>query len=200
MQNSGGIGAELTGGNFFQGFVIGGIVAGLNHAMHAREDGPGPKKKDAYIQQLKGKIARMSSLKLNHKRFSTDCLNAKDANLYSNTMTVKSVAGFFQNSGDGMALTGYGLTLTGIGAEVGIPLAGAGNVVSGIGTGFTFFDSLIIGDYSKMSSIIGFQAINYGTGHLSSKIQGFSSLGKEIFKQNLGLKIWLIEKYYSQTK
>ncbi|QOR73761.1 hypothetical protein IMZ16_09660 [Cruoricaptor ignavus] len=31
---SGGIGAELSGGNFWQGAVIGGIVAGLNHAMH----------------------------------------------------------------------------------------------------------------------------------------------------------------------
>ena len=31
---SGGIGAELTGGNFWQGAVTGGIVAGLNHAMH----------------------------------------------------------------------------------------------------------------------------------------------------------------------
>ena len=38
MQNSGGIGAELTGGNFFQGFVIGGVVAGLNHVMHPRDD------------------------------------------------------------------------------------------------------------------------------------------------------------------
>ena len=31
---SGGIGAELTGGNFWQGAITGGIVAGLNHAMH----------------------------------------------------------------------------------------------------------------------------------------------------------------------
>ena len=31
---SGGIGAELTGGNFWQGAVIGGIVAGLNHVLH----------------------------------------------------------------------------------------------------------------------------------------------------------------------
>ncbi|WBV55574.1 SpvB/TcaC N-terminal domain-containing protein [Chryseobacterium daecheongense] len=30
---SGGVGAELSGGNFWQGAVIGGIVAGLNHAM-----------------------------------------------------------------------------------------------------------------------------------------------------------------------
>ena len=31
---SGGVGAELTGGNFWNGVIIGGIVAGLNHAMH----------------------------------------------------------------------------------------------------------------------------------------------------------------------
>ncbi|AZB18411.1 hypothetical protein EG352_11770 [Chryseobacterium indologenes] len=31
---SGGIGAELSGGNFWQGAVIGGVVAGLNHTMH----------------------------------------------------------------------------------------------------------------------------------------------------------------------
>lgn len=31
---SGGVGAELSGGNFWQGAVTGGIVAGLNHAMH----------------------------------------------------------------------------------------------------------------------------------------------------------------------
>ncbi|QQQ73183.1 RHS repeat-associated core domain-containing protein [Chryseobacterium indologenes] len=38
---SGGIGAELTGGNFWQGALIGGIVAGLNHKLH---DVVGPKK------------------------------------------------------------------------------------------------------------------------------------------------------------
>ena len=38
---SGGIGAELTGGNFWQGALIGGIVAGLNHKLH---DFVGPKK------------------------------------------------------------------------------------------------------------------------------------------------------------
>ncbi|AZI20640.1 hypothetical protein EIH08_07880 [Chryseobacterium taklimakanense] len=35
---SGGIGAELSGGNFWQGALIGGIVAGLNHAMHSIGD------------------------------------------------------------------------------------------------------------------------------------------------------------------
>lgn len=31
---AGGVGAELTGGNFWQGALVGGIVAGLNDAMH----------------------------------------------------------------------------------------------------------------------------------------------------------------------
>lgn len=31
---AGGVGAELAGGNFWQGALIGGIVAGLNHGMH----------------------------------------------------------------------------------------------------------------------------------------------------------------------
>lgn len=35
---AGGIGAELTGGNFWEGFVIGGVVAGLNHAMHSMNE------------------------------------------------------------------------------------------------------------------------------------------------------------------
>lgn len=34
----GGVGSELVGGNFWQGAVIGGIVAGLNHAMHKMDN------------------------------------------------------------------------------------------------------------------------------------------------------------------
>ena len=34
---AGGVGAELTGGNFWQGVVIGGVVAGLNHGIHEIE-------------------------------------------------------------------------------------------------------------------------------------------------------------------
>ena len=37
---AGGVGSELTGGNFWQGAVIGGIVAGLNHAMHSGDMEP----------------------------------------------------------------------------------------------------------------------------------------------------------------
>ena len=55
---SGGIGAELSGGNFWQGALIGGVVAGLNHAMHEM-DGPGdgddPPGKKSIKESLKEK-------------------------------------------------------------------------------------------------------------------------------------------------
>ncbi|HIB8182325.1 TPA: penicillin-binding protein, partial [Elizabethkingia anophelis] len=59
---AGGIGSELTGGNFWQGVVIGGMVAGLNDALH-KIDGPGPKKKEQIEKEkklLKGKIVKGS--------------------------------------------------------------------------------------------------------------------------------------------
>jgi hypothetical protein len=37
---SGGVGSHLTGGNFWQGAVTGGIVAGLNHELHDMGDPP----------------------------------------------------------------------------------------------------------------------------------------------------------------
>jgi hypothetical protein len=40
---SGGVGAELTGGNFWTGAVTGGIVAGLNGVFHKIGDQPGKK-------------------------------------------------------------------------------------------------------------------------------------------------------------
>ena len=53
---SGGIGAELSGGNFWQGAITGGIVAGLNHAMH-KMAGPGDpektRKAKAYAKEYK---------------------------------------------------------------------------------------------------------------------------------------------------
>ncbi|AZI21442.1 RHS repeat-associated core domain-containing protein [Chryseobacterium taklimakanense] len=37
---AGGVGTKLTGGNFWEGVLIGGIVAGLNHAMHSGDMEP----------------------------------------------------------------------------------------------------------------------------------------------------------------
>ena len=38
-----GIGAELSGGDFWKGAATGAIIAGLNHLAHVAGDGPEPK-------------------------------------------------------------------------------------------------------------------------------------------------------------
>jgi RHS repeat-associated protein len=55
---AGGVGARLSGGNFWQGAVTGGIVSGLNHALHdGGDDGNFLKKRDLTFEerQLIGK-------------------------------------------------------------------------------------------------------------------------------------------------
>jgi len=61
---SGGIGAELSGGNFWQGAVTGGIVAGLNSAMHKIEDGPGKKKAKSNSNEDKSSFATTVSVNI----------------------------------------------------------------------------------------------------------------------------------------
>ncbi len=48
---SGGIGAELTGGNFWTGAITGGIVAGFNGALHNGGGDPKPNKYKKYFAQ-----------------------------------------------------------------------------------------------------------------------------------------------------
>ncbi len=60
---SGGVGAELSGGNFWQGAIAGGIVSGLNHVMHQMdgEDGidpPSKKKPDPQSPEEQAKYAQ----------------------------------------------------------------------------------------------------------------------------------------------
>ena len=64
---SGGIGAELSGGNFWQGAVTGGIVAGLNHAMH-KMGGEDPRKP---IKKIK-KFPKFKIIKDNYPKDNPD--------------------------------------------------------------------------------------------------------------------------------
>ena len=52
---SGGVGAELTGGNFWQGVITGGVVSGLNHVMH-KIGGPDDPKDKEQITKKKVRI------------------------------------------------------------------------------------------------------------------------------------------------
>ncbi|MDC8101887.1 hypothetical protein [Chryseobacterium rhizosphaerae] len=194
---SGGVASALSGGNFWQGAVIGGTVAGLNDALH-KIQGPGPKN-SAWFKKYRETVRKQILAQQKSTQVSTDVLNRKDSGIYSGTMTVKDVGNFFQNIGDWMSVGGYSLTLTGYGAPLGILTSSVGNIVSTGGSMFNLSDAYLRGDYAVMGKIIGFQALNIGTGHLSSRVQGFNTLGKEVFKQNTGLKVMLLEKWYDHS-
>ena len=89
-----------------------------------------------------------------------------------------------QNVGDGMAIGGYAATLTGIGAEVGAPLAAIGNTISALGSGTEIALNLLNGDYGD-----SFKGIAYGLSEKAIEV-GINKLipgdagptTKEVFK------------------
>ena len=63
---AGGVGAQLTGGNFWQGAATGFIVSGLNHVMH-ETDPPGKKKtkNDVRKETVKPGFAKLAEVEGN---------------------------------------------------------------------------------------------------------------------------------------
>ena len=115
-----------------------------------------------------------------HYRFSTDFVKG------------------MQDAGDGAALVGYGLTLTGAGAEVGVPMSVVGNAVSSFGSGMEMVLDFANGDYGN--SIKGFiykggeKLVGIGLNKVlpgyGKKIgeEGFD-LGTEVIRQGVNLKL-----------
>lgn len=70
----GGIGAELSGGNFWEGAVIGGIVAGLNHGLHKVEE-------SSKVKQALKKLGINSKDKAKFAKETVIDLTIRDENL-----------------------------------------------------------------------------------------------------------------------
>jgi hypothetical protein len=85
------------------------------------------------------------------------------------------------------------------GAEVGVPLAGVGYVVSGVGAAFEFSDAYLKNDNRTMGKIAGFKILDRFTASFSSKIKGFDGIGNQVLQQNVGLKVWMLEKWYDKS-
>ncbi len=62
---SGGVGAELSGGNFWQGAIAGGIVAGLNDVMHQQPD-PNKQLARRIAKQYGGNVSEIREWLNNH--------------------------------------------------------------------------------------------------------------------------------------
>ena len=102
---SGGVGAELSGGNFWQGAVTGGIVTGLNHQMHkiGQQNDlvfSSQRELDKYINERIGNKARIE------KELKTKILLATDSNVEKH--------GYFLNGQGDMYRTSNGQMVGGI--------------------------------------------------------------------------------------
>ena len=113
------------------------------------------------------------------------------------------ISDLMQDGGDAMAVAGYALTLSVVGAEIGVPLAALGNAVSTVGSGIELTvnvsQSDLKGAAKDFSWIAAGELVNIGI----SKIPGLSNqqaktikenLTEEIIKQNVGIKLKVIER------
>ena len=108
-----------------------------------------------------------------------------------------------QNVGDAAAIAGYALTLSVAGAEVGVPLAGIGNTISGAAGITGMLIDAVNGDWADVLKSGFFVLIDKATGKLFHKYlpshdkkigeEGFD-LGTEILDQSRQLKISGAEK------
>ena len=108
-----------------------------------------------------------------------------------------------QNVGDGVAVVGYAATLSVVGAEVGVPLAAAGNAISLAGSVWELGIDVLNGDFGdsgkKVAFIIGGKLVEKGLNKVlpgagkTIKQEGFN-LGSEILKQGASLKVSGIER------
>ncbi len=121
-------------------------------------------------------------------QYVRDEMNAERWNDFAQTL---------QDIGDGIALAGYGLTLTGVGAEIGIPLAAIGNGMSTAGSIVEIVSTAVYTDnYGKSFSGAGFTiAGEILPNMIVKKIPGLEYLGEKILKQNLELKLIGIERF-----
>lgn len=119
----------------------------------------------------------------------------------------KQWAQTMQDVGDATALVGYGLTLSVVGAEVGIPLAELGSNISSIGSWAEIFIDAANGDWGDSTKGLFYKILDGFTRHATSnflKRGGFyegaePSLGAEIVEQGMALKVTGGEKVLDEA-
>ena len=116
---------------------------------------------------------------------------------------IRSMPEKMQSVGDGAAIAGYGLTLTGVGAELGVPLANAGNALSLGGTGLEILINLYDGKYSESrGNAAKALLIEAGQRAINSKIDkipGASEVKKEVLKQTVDMTVKAVDQLSTNT-
>ena len=100
--------------------------------------------------------------------------------------------------GDIAAKGGYLLTLTGAGAEMGIAIYGAGNVISFGGTGLGVFIDWYDGKYTEVGNTAAKAALIEGGQRLITskidKLPGVSEIKKDVLKQTVDMTVKAVDK------
>lgn len=108
---SGGVGAELSGGNFWQGAIAGGIVAGLNHVMHQMGQNDPPNKYKRYFQnKLRQAEAFYDNNKLGLRQFFDG------AEILGGTMEIAGFVAAPFTEGASLVISAEGAFISGFGS------------------------------------------------------------------------------------
>ena len=128
---------------------------------------------------------------LNSKNVTYDDISRWSLEAYTHT------AQYYQDTGDGILIVGYGATLTGVGAEAGIPMMAAGKFISGVGLAM----SLPVDIYNKNWSAIGVNVTSYITGRIATRgleklhhLDKIDDLSFQILDGGVGLKNAYIQR------
>ena len=112
---------------------------------------------------------------------------------------IEQLSSALQDSGDIISLVGYGLTLSVVGAPVGIILAGIGNTMSITGGGLDAYDKIVNnGEFQKggqkAAFVAGGMLLDLAIDKALPGPTPDLNLGNEVFKQGAGLKLNGVEK------
>lgn len=117
---------------------------------------------------------------------------------------ILEVSSGLQDSGDSIALAGYGLTTSVIGAPIGVPMAIVINIISGLGTvtetGVVIHSALTNG--GSANKAIENRAV-HGVGQVVDKFidkAGLGGVGEKILKQGARLKITGAQRLYDAKR
>lgn len=103
-----------------------------------------------------------------------------------------SIGRDLQSIGDPMFYAGYGLTLTGVGAGAGAPLATAGGTISSLGT---IMESAGQQNWNNVRVSLGRVGADIATKNLIKRIPHLNTTSKLILEQNASFKYNFIEDY-----
>ena len=127
----------------------------------------------------------------------------------NNEKVITDVSQGMQDFGDGVAIVGYGLTLTGIGAEIGVPLAAFGNGLSTTGSLIELGVQLNNEDLQGAGTNVGFMVADKLVEKGLNKIlpgagkavkDADFNLGTEILTQGAGLKVMAAERVVNKAQ